>query len=130
MGDIIIAGVPASLVIVSLVQVAKTLGMPRRFAPLLSIALGVVLVLCVQVARQWPFLRAWWEALGAGIMLGLAACGFYSGGKAMITSHASGKRLKETDAGDVIETTARPAVKALPPPSQAGSGSSSPGDGQ
>lgn len=106
MGDIIIAGVPASLVIVSLVQAAKTIGMHRKFAPLLSITLGIVIMLSMQVVRALPWLRAWWEAIGAGIMLGLTACGLYSGGKAMITSHSSGKRLKETETGEVVESVA------------------------
>ena len=48
-------------------------------------------------------------------MLGLTACGLYSGGKAMITSHSSGKRTQELDNGDVVESTARPARPALPP---------------
>jgi hypothetical protein len=105
MGDVLIAGIPASLVIVSLVQAAKTLGMQRKFSPLLSIALGIALMMSVQVVQVLPWLRAWWEAMGAGVMLGLSACGLYSGGKAMIMSHASGRRYRETEVGDVVPGT-------------------------
>ena len=61
MGELIIAGVPASLAIVSLVQWAKTLGTHRKFAPLLSITLGIVLMLSLQIVNTYPFLRVWWE---------------------------------------------------------------------
>jgi hypothetical protein len=111
----LIAGIPASLVIVSLVQAAKTIGMHRRFSPLLSIALGIVLMLSVQVVQEVPWLRAWWEAIGAGVMLGLSACGLYSGAKAMITSHASGNRYRETEAGDVIAHAAHPTARDAAP---------------
>jgi hypothetical protein len=127
-GELIIAGVPASIVIVSLVQIAKGCGMPRRYAPLLAIVLGIAVTVAIQVAVALPWLRVWWEALGAGLMLGLSACGLYSGGKSMIVSKASGARYREAPDGSVVEGTARMAVDRLhadsvgEPPAQIGPG--------
>jgi hypothetical protein len=129
MKDIIIAGVPASLVIVSLVQVAKYLGMNRKFAPLLSVALGIAVMVSVQVVRAVPWLQAWWEAIGAGLMLGLSACGLYSGGKAMLVSKLAGSgNLKETSDGAVIDATPvepepiTASARVVEPPAQIGPG--------
>jgi len=56
-------------VVVALVQIAKGLGLTTRYAPLLSLVLGVGILL----ALGEPWL--------AGIIVGLSASGLYSGGK-------------------------------------------------
>lgn len=58
--------------IAAIVQAAKLAGIPSKFAPLLSIALGVVLAAVLlsdveMVAR-----------IGTGLVLGLSASGLYS----------------------------------------------------
>jgi hypothetical protein len=100
-GDVLVAGVPASIVIVLLVEVCKRCGVHRKFAPVLSIGFGIGLMVVTQVVRAVPALRAWYEAAGAGLMLGLSACGLYSGGKAMIVKRVG--RYRELGPGDVID---------------------------
>ena len=118
MGGFVIAGVPAAIVIVTLVEVLKRAGLERRFAPLAAIVLGVMTTLAVQLAMHWPWLRAWWEAIGSGVLLGLSASGLYSGSKAMIVRRGGGGRYRETAGGDVVEATAR-----MLPPRKGGSAS-------
>ena len=70
---LVIAAIPVAL---GLVQVAKTLKVPSKFAPLVSIAIGIILMLFV------PDLA--WQAIGMqGLIVGLAASGLWSGGKAV-----------------------------------------------
>lgn len=81
--EVLIGGLPASGVIVALVEGAKRLGLPARYAPLVAVALGLVCGLAAYVARAVPSLGGWVEAAGGGIALGLAAAGLYSGAKAV-----------------------------------------------
>lgn len=67
---LIVAIVP---VILGLVQVAKQVGLPSKFAPLVSIALGVGLVALTGASWQADIVQ--------GIIAGLAASGLWSGSK-------------------------------------------------
>ena len=67
---LIVAIVP---VILGLVQVAKQVGLPSKFAPLVSIALGVGLVALTGASWQADIVQ--------GIIAGLAASGLWSSGK-------------------------------------------------
>lgn len=71
----IMAEVP---VVIGLVQVAKGVGLSGRFAPLLSIALGIGGLLVVGLA--------WQVAVAQGIIVGLVSSGLFSGGRALLTS--------------------------------------------
>lgn len=62
-------------VIVALVGMFKTAGLPAKVAPLAAIVLGIIAGF-VYVAPGQPS-----EAVLVGITLGLAASGLYSGGK-------------------------------------------------
>ena len=68
---LIVAIVP---VILGLVQVAKQVGLPSKFAPLVSIALGVGLVALTGASWQADIVQ--------GIIAGLAASGLWSSSKA------------------------------------------------
>jgi hypothetical protein len=81
--DLLIAGLPASGVIVALVEGAKRLGLPVRWAPLLAICLGLLGGVLAQLAAVAPPVHIWYEAAGGGIVLGLSASGLYSGAKAL-----------------------------------------------
>ena len=70
---LIIAIVP---IIVGLVQVVKGVGIPSKYAPLVSIAFGIGLVALTGVV--------WQAFVVQGIIAGLAASGLYSGGKATL----------------------------------------------
>ena len=68
-----------SSIIIGLIEVLKTAGLPVRFAPLASVALGVglaALALVSGLVALNPFV-----VLCAGLVLGLTACGLYSGSK-------------------------------------------------
>jgi hypothetical protein len=81
--DLLIAGLPASGVIVALVEGAKRLGLPTRWSPLLAVCLGLLCGVLAQLAAVAPHVHIWYEAAGGGIVLGLSAGGLYSGAKAL-----------------------------------------------
>ena len=61
-------------VVVGLVHVAKKTGLSSRYAPLLSLVLGLVGVWVLKQDIQWI----------AGIVVGLSASGLWSGAKASL----------------------------------------------
>lgn len=65
-------------VIVGLVQVAKGAGLPTRFAPLLSVVLGVGGLIVLTMFKPIA------EVIFAGLVVGLTACGLYSGVKTTV----------------------------------------------
>jgi hypothetical protein len=81
--ELLIAGLPASGVIVALVEGAKRAGLPVRWAPALAVLFGLACGLLAQAAAVAPRVHMWYEAAGAGIALGLSAAGLYSGAKTM-----------------------------------------------
>ncbi len=84
--ELLIAGLPASGVIVALVEGAKRAGLPTRWAPTLAVLFGLVCGLLAQLAAVAPHVHLWYEAAGAGIVLGLSAAGLYSGSKAILAA--------------------------------------------
>lgn len=64
-------------IIVGVVQVAKVSGMNSRYAPLLSLALGVGFGVGMGQVN--------FAGIMQGVAIGLSASGLYSGGKAMIS---------------------------------------------
>ncbi len=82
--ELLIAGLPASGVIVALVEGAKRAGLSARWAPVLAVVLGLTCGLLAQLAVVAPRVDVWYEAAGAGIVLGLSAAGLYSGTKAFL----------------------------------------------
>lgn len=71
----------ATALIMALVQIAKKAGLPSRFAGLLAVALGVGAGLLSVVALDGP---GYLNGAAAGLVVGLAASGAYSGGKALV----------------------------------------------
>lgn len=82
--EFLIAGLPASGVIVALVEGAKRLGMPARWAPLVAVLLGLIGGVLAHLGTVAPGVRQWYEAVGGGVVVGLSAAGLYSGTKAVI----------------------------------------------
>lgn len=62
-------------IVIGLVQAAKQLGLPTKYAPLTAIVLGVA---CTMVAA---FFTASAGIIFTGLVIGLSACGLYSGVK-------------------------------------------------
>jgi len=80
--DLILYGVPAAGLIVALVEVVKhTVHLDTRWAPLLALGLGVVLAVLLRL--EDPTVGTWLQTVLMGLMAGLSAAGFYSGGKAV-----------------------------------------------
>lgn len=76
---ITIATVPAVLALVTLV---KGLGMPSRLAPVLALALGVVLTLLHTLSMGDSITtHTIWGLITSGLILGLSASGVYDGAK-------------------------------------------------
>ena len=71
----IIEGVSAIAIIIALVEIAKRLGMRPRYAPLLSLALGIL----ASFGYNYYAETTWYTALITGLVLGLSAIGAYSG---------------------------------------------------
>jgi len=62
-------------IITGMVQVAKEVGLPSRFASLFAVILGAV------AGVTYLFPDDLWKGIFVGITFGLAASGLYSGGK-------------------------------------------------
>lgn len=65
-------------VVIGLVQIVKNIGLPSRFAPLTSIALGIGALMLDGVV--------WQAAVVQGIIVGLVASGLFSGSKALLSN--------------------------------------------
>lgn len=74
---VIIAG------IVGVVQVAKSSGLPGKFAPLLALGLGITAALFLSSTTELAM------RIFEGVILGLSASGLYSGAKATTEDIAS-----------------------------------------
>jgi len=85
--DLLVAGLPASGVIVALVEGAKRLGLPARWAPLVAVLLGLACGVLAYLGTVAPSVHRWYEAVGGGVILGLSAAGLYSGAKATASPH-------------------------------------------
>lgn len=79
-----IATVPAVLALVTL---AKSLGLPTKFSPLLAVLLGVALTLFSSLALAESV--NWYQSISMGLILGLSASGLYDGAKLIGNQTAS-----------------------------------------
>lgn len=78
LGALTIAAIP---VVTGLVSVLKSsLDMPSKYAPLASLAFGIAAVALIG--------GAWQAIVAQGLLVGLAASGLYSGGKAIASPAA------------------------------------------
>ena len=82
MDELIIGGVSASVLIVGLVQIAKSSGLPGRWAPLLSVGLGLAFAVAYGLLNRLTG-PVWLDLVGLGILAGLSASGLYSGVRAL-----------------------------------------------
>jgi hypothetical protein len=62
-------------IIIGIVEVVKRTGLPKKFSPLVSLALGLFF--------GFVFLDTFKESLIVGLIVGLAASGLYSGSKSL-----------------------------------------------
>ena len=71
-------------IIIGLIEVIKKVGLPNKYAPLVSVALGLFF--------GFVYLDTYKEGLIVGLMVGLSATGLYSGSKNI--REVNGKSLK------------------------------------
>lgn len=81
--DLVLFGVPAALVIVALVELAKSQGLSSRYAAPAALGLGIFFGIIAKMAAGNPEFAGWAEAVFVGILAGLSASGLYSGQKAV-----------------------------------------------
>jgi hypothetical protein len=79
--DTALYGIPLALLIVALVELAKRQGLPDQRAPLIAVGLGVLFMILGRLDQ--PVLGTWYEVVLHGLVVGLTACGLYSGGRAV-----------------------------------------------
>lgn len=78
--DLVLAGVPAILIIIGLVEYVKSLGVPSEWCPLVAIGLGVLAGVAKQLMAMYPFIEPWVVAVISGLVVGMAATGLYKVG--------------------------------------------------
>lgn len=76
----LVSGVGAVGLIVGLIEVAKKMGFPKKFAPILAIAIGLLASYGYHFYETHPV----YETIVIGLAIGLAAVGAYSGSKNVI----------------------------------------------
>ena len=81
--DFAVFGIPAAVIIVVLVQVFKQYGLQSKWAVLVAMALGIGLSVCIYLASISVQFAVWFKVVMAGLMTGLAAAGLYGGQKAL-----------------------------------------------
>lgn len=72
--------------IIGLVELLKYVGLPKRFLPVASLAFGVL------GGIYYIYPEDLKSGILVGVMIGLSACGMYSGGKAMIEKEENNSR--------------------------------------
>lgn len=84
--DIVLYSVPALPLIIALTALARYLGMPGQYAPLLALALGIAAGEAVQVhAAQTGAVADYLFGAVEGIVAGLSASGLYSHAAAFVS---------------------------------------------
>ena len=86
--ELTIGAVPVLLLIMALVQVVKVVfrledvdGQVHRAVPLIALGLGVLFAAGIQLSTIVPGFKEWYVMIVAGMVVGLAAAGLYSGAK-------------------------------------------------
>jgi hypothetical protein len=68
-------------VIIGLVEVAKRMGLPTAWAPVVAVGLGLLWSVTEAIVGPGPGPEAVWQAIVRGLALGLSAAGLYDVGK-------------------------------------------------
>ena len=78
MDEFLVYGIPVSVLILGLIQFFKSQGLDTKWAPSISLALGVVFAVLSQVASEYSAFDAWYKVIVMGVYFGLMACGEFS----------------------------------------------------
>lgn len=91
MEDLVVFGIPGAAIIVALIELAKSYGLPVKWAPLVAVVLGVGLSIVVYFAGINPQVAVWLKLVLGGVLCGLAAVGGYSGGRSFVQTFIAKK---------------------------------------
>jgi len=83
MPELLIVGIPVVGIIIGVVELAKRQGLSTRWAPVVAVGMGIGVSLLSQLAVRSPGFAEWYEAAGAGLVVGLVAAGVYSAQKTL-----------------------------------------------
>ena len=75
--DLMLAGVPVITIIIGLVEMFKSLGLPNRLCPLAAVGVGAGLGALVAALEVYPSIAVWVLPIVGCAVLGLAATGLY-----------------------------------------------------
>lgn len=81
------AGVGAAvmtMLVVGLVEVVKKAGLPTRWAPFASLAIGLGLSLSYELSTLEHSPQDWWLAMTTGLIAGLMGSGLYSTARSLL----------------------------------------------
>jgi hypothetical protein len=78
LGGFALLGIPAVVLIPVLVEGAKRLGLPARYAGLASLLIGMLVATLIGGVEAWPVITPWVRVVLGGLLLGLASSGAYS----------------------------------------------------
>ena len=73
----LIYGVPALTLVITIVAMARKVGMPSKYAPAVSIGCGLIAGVVMGLTQDIGI----GGGIVAGVMLGASACGIYDAGK-------------------------------------------------
>lgn len=85
-GNIILFGVPAVVLIPIVVQAAKSLGMPTSWAPWVTLGLSVVVAGVAELMNAFPGTSPWVYGVVSAIVLYLSVTGLYSTSKNVVNT--------------------------------------------
>jgi hypothetical protein len=74
-------GIPAVVLVPFLVEGLKRLGLPKRWAGLAALVIGLLVAAAIGSIEAWPQVMPWLKYLVAGLLLGLGSAGVYSQAK-------------------------------------------------
>jgi len=81
MEEFAVYGLSGVLVIKYMVDAAKVMGLPTKFALPLAIVLGIILSAGVQVAQMYPAFALWFKVVMLGLFAALGAAEVYDVGR-------------------------------------------------
>ena len=82
--DFVVAGIPAGVVVVALVEAIKRLlKLDGDVAIAVALVVGILVSVGAHLASISPAFGEWWQTVVAGLLLGLAACGLFDAGQAL-----------------------------------------------
>lgn len=101
--ELILGGAPVAVVIMLVIQLAKSYGMPGKHAPLIAALLGIGAAIVIAFDSPPTTITGWIGVGVGGFVYGLAAMGMHSGAQSL-QEVADKKELQKTAQQDQTKT--------------------------